>query len=308
MKQNYVIVGDIHLNSICNSRKDDYKETLFRKLLWVCKTANKLKAPILSVGDLLNEKPNEHNTPTETFQNFVNLIQKNLHGEFYICNIGNHDIKSNVSNWTKERIAWLNFVNKKFKIHPNIQFSHSGHESIYGVSFKEKIEYKADILITHDDWWVEDAKAGGKVIARAYDVQEARHPQIWINGHIHHGHPPLKIGKTVCINPGAVMRTVRNGIDDLRAIEIAVIQFTDGKLSKYAHKGIPHSVHTNVFHEKNYKPKIENLKWYSELTDKLKESKNKIKGGETPEKMIFRMHKEGLIEKPIAQKAIKRLM
>jgi len=89
-------------------------------------------------------------------------------------------------------------------------------------------------------------------------------------------------------------------------ISHAVIQFTDGKLTQYTNKGIPHSVCTNVFHKKAYKPKIENQPWYGDLTDKLKESKNKIKAAE-PEKMIYKMHKEGLIERDIAKESIRRL-
>jgi Icc-related predicted phosphoesterase len=37
-----------------------------------------------------------------------------------------------------------------------------------------------------------------------YDVIEKHQPLIGIHGHIHEGRGDIKIGKTVCVNPGSV--------------------------------------------------------------------------------------------------------
>ena len=154
-----------------------------------------------------------------------------------------------------------------------------------------------DVFVTHDRWDIEELKVGNKVIIRKYPNFPCN---VHINGDIH---APIKnIVQTngiLRINPGSLMRTDRDGKDDIKTPMVVMLIKNNNGDFMTKEIVVPHAV--DPFKEKQQS--IEQKDWFKDFSRIL--SNQKATDSEIPViKRIEEDFKSGKISEHVANLCI----
>lgn len=293
---NVVCLGDLHLASKNNVRKDCYYETLFKKLDFVYWVANKFEACVIQTGDILHS----NQIPDWVIHKFIEKTCKNLHREFYFI-VGNHDHDSD--NWENEKIGYLPYIDK-------IQHLNDRHAPsdivILGCNHWDNVPLKKDVdlLVTHHDFNVTEktviVDGQPKPIISRYPKAACR---VWLNGHIHYGHSPTQIGNTLYINPGSLMRMDRSQEILDHQPQIALLQLAKDSV-KCNTLIVPHLPASEIFHDKP--EEMADKEWFVDFVSRLGNTRAKD-GQLSVVERVKAMVKSGMLDIKIAQIILEEL-
>lgn len=254
MATNFIITGDLHYRlQNPKSRLDNYVETLEYKLDEVYRLATEHKASAIIIpGDIFD-------SANISIQGIWRLPKKLCGSPCKIIAIpGNHDLPShNLETIPRTPYGVLSMLGYINCVHggwycamgrgindPNIIISGHGYNtetdtdiSQYGIP--DNVPRGINIHISHGMLLEKPAIDGIKhtLTSDLADLPEEAKPHVLINGHYHFGLPITWIGKTLVINPGALVRLTAHVEEMNRQVKVALL--TVNGAEDYSAKFIP---------------------------------------------------------------------
>jgi len=240
----FVFFTDVHFTSRAPSfRKDNFPETVLKKIEWVGNYAKEIGAYALCGGDLF-DTPGVSNS---TIGAMLRVINKNFNGIYSIC--GNHDLYGNNSyNVEKTGIGVLfasgEVINipyqghlfdgeKKYKVRVIGVESKIGLDDTYEnylLSDLEKPDDEIWIMIVHGMLYKKQS-----TLIKSVGVDQILNTKadIVLSGHEHLGFAPIKENGKIFANPGALSRLTTSKSDVNLEVKVAVIDIDEdtGKFS-----------------------------------------------------------------------------
>ena len=254
--QNYrglLVIGDPHIEGRTPGfRKDDFPQTILRKLRWCLETARQNKLLPVFLGDVF-DKPRDN--PTWLIGELIDLLMPwPAIGIF-----GNHDcadpqlgendslsilIKAGCYQLISEQSYWTGLIEGRRVV-------------VAGSSYRQRIPQFFDVEKIPKDSMFEDAPVVVWLAHHDIDIGNYKNGKfgpyemigvdLLINGHIHRPADPVRKGKTTWMNPGNISRRTRSEHSRKHVPKVLQVTFTD---DGYETKSIvvPHEPFADVFH------------------------------------------------------------
>ena len=242
-----LFIGDPHLASRApGARKDDYPNTILRKLEWSLNYAIEHRLLPCLLGDVFDK-------PRDNSNWLIGELCAMLVGREVIAIYGNHDCKEDtlgdddsLTILCKARL--LRLISER----ENWKGTIGGREVVIGGTpygahapqitdiFWDGISQRALVFwMTHHDLIIPGYLSG------RIDLFELPGIHVVVNGHIHSKCEPIVKGKTTWVNPGNIARIKRSSRNHKPAV-LRVDINGDGYEMSYV--DIPHALFEDVFH------------------------------------------------------------
>ena len=240
-----LLIGDPHAASkVIGFRKDDYPETVLRKLEWCLDYADANNLLAVCLGDLFHHPRDNANW---LLTKLIGILGRHeLYGIY-----GNHDcregqltnddslsvlVSAGVYRMLTKDAPWTGLVAGRQTRIVGI----SWNQPLTGVDRDAKDEFV--VLATHHDMGLAGYEMGRIQPAELEGVD------VVVNGHIHRRLQEMRIGKTRWLNPGNIARVSRS--DAFRAFVPSTIVLKPQENGFHAEWiEIPHQSFDEVFHE-----------------------------------------------------------
>lgn len=225
-----LFIGDPHLSHKRPGKRldENFAQTVLNKIEFAIDHANEHDLVPVFLGDIFDEE-----VVTKWIENrFARLLKKSKHKA--ITNVGNHDKKDKVlsDECSLMTFAITDAMHVALDAGPIETFLIGGKTVGLGATpYDQPIPVdvrmyfdKPDtvVWITHHDLAFESAYPGSEPLTEILGCRLA------INGHMHLGKPPVKVGSTTWFNPGNITRQATDALEH----EPAVYEFSPAKALK----------------------------------------------------------------------------
>lgn len=259
------IIGDIHISDVApSSRTDDYKTTIFKKLLFIKDYCNQNGADVVVLlGDVFHRKNpnlNSHDMVRELISIFSQFKAKVLEVP------GNHDISMTSKNLNRQPLAVLEEAGAisviGFPYTKNFVFSTESFD-VYGLGYSDANDKLSESYFSINENIIDQSKFNILCLHQMVLPDGETFFGDFINfaelaqfdfdafcvGHYHPGFMPVlqeRYGK-IFLNPGAISRGSLDVHNLDRAPEFVILEIAEKKLVSFEEVQIPHEPASKVF-------------------------------------------------------------
>lgn len=278
-----LILGDLHITDKRPvNRKDDYQAAISNKLIEIFGIAKERKVEaILCMGDVFNNP-----TVSITLLMWATELFEQCPVPFYVTP-GNHDLFSyNLNTYNRTSLMLLS------RLVPNFHVKTSrDHSTLIGNSRIDFQEHSANVDTENLNAYymdnTDDASVNIKVVhGMLLDHEPPFEPyttldkvdtnaDVLLTGHDHRGFGVKKVGDTLCVNLGSLMRSASNEVDrrprvgvlDTDTIQVEVLNLNTAEpgLSVFDMQAVQDKKERDEY-VKNFKNLVDDLKTETDLS------------------------------------------
>ena len=250
-----LVIGDPHIEGRTPGfRKDDFPQTILKKLRWCLNTARKNKLLPVFLGDMF-DKPRDN--PTWLIGELIDLLMPwpaiGIYGNHDCADpqLGENDslsilIKAGCFRLVSETDFWTGLIEGRRVV-------------VAGSSYRQRVpqffnidslpkdsmfeENPSVVWLSHHDVDIGNYKNG------KLGPHEMINVDLLINGHIHRPAKPVRKGQTTWMNPGNISRRTRSEHSQKHVPKVLQVTFPESGIETTSLE-VPHDPFADVFYAK----------------------------------------------------------